>query len=107
MIARTRANTAAAQKPLVLNPSKKLSTRSTIRTFIMREKSPRVTQFSGAVIILRRKPIVALTRPSTTATMIAPVNQSTWTPGTIYAATKTATAETRSEMINFIEKMRK
>jgi site-specific DNA-adenine methylase len=49
MIARTRANIAAAQKPFVLNPLIKLSTRSTISTLIIKDTSPSVIQFSGAV----------------------------------------------------------
>lgn len=104
MIARTRANTAAAQKPLVANPSRRLSTRSTIRTLMMRDTRPSVTQLRGAVMSFRRRPTVALTRPKTTATKSAIRNPSTSTPGTRYAAAKTARPERRREMRNFILK---
>ena len=103
MIARTSANIAAAQKPLVLNQLIKLSTSSTIRTLIMRETSPSVIQFSGAVIILSRRPIVALTRPRITATIRAVTNPSIPTPGTRYAAANTATPDNKREIINFIK----
>lgn len=104
MMARTRANTAAAQKPLVLNPSMRLSTTSTMRTFMTSEISPSVSQFSGAVINFRRSQRVALTIPRTTATTSAMTNPLTSTPGTRYAAARTARAERRSEIRNFIEK---
>lgn len=83
MIARTRANIAAVQKPLVLNPAINLSTRSTISTLIIKDTSPSVIQLSGAVIILSKRPIVALTRPSKIATIKAVVRLSICTPGTM------------------------
>jgi hypothetical protein len=104
MIARKRANTAAAQKPFVLNPPIRLSTRRTMRTLIIKETSPSVSQLSGAVIILRRNPIVALTSPSKRATMRAIVRLSIWTPGTIYPAAKTASVENISEIMKFIKR---
>lgn len=102
MIARTRANIAAVQKPLVLNPAINLSTRSTMSTLIIRETSPSVIQLSGAVIIFSKRAIVALTRPRITATIRAVTNPSMPTPGTRYAAAKTATPDKRREMRNFI-----
>lgn len=107
MIARTRANIAAAQKPLVLNPAIKLSTRRTIRTLMMSETRPRVIQLRGAVSIFKRSQIVALTRPRTSATIRAVTKPSISTPGTRYAAAKTATADNRSDIRNFIVKIRK
>lgn len=108
MIARTRANIAAAQKPFVLNPAMKLSTRSTMRTLIMREISQRVSQFRGAVMSFKRRPSVALTSPRTIATMSAVTKPSIPTPGTRYAAAKTATPDKRREIRNFIlEKVKK
>lgn len=104
MIARTRANIAAAQKPLVLNPVIKLSTRRTIRTLITSDTRPRVSQLRGAVSIFKKNPIVAFTRPRTIATMRAVKKPSICTPGTIYPAANTATAERRRDMRNFILK---
>ncbi len=108
MIARTRANVAYAQKPLVLNPLIKLSTRRTIRTLIMSDTSPSVIQLSGAVRSFSRKPIVAFTRPRTMATIRAVTKPSICTPGTRYAEANTATADRRREIRNFIlEKVKK
>lgn len=74
-----------------------------MRTLMMRDTSPSVIQFSGAVIIFKSKPIVAFTRPSKRATMSAVVRLSICTPGTIYPATNTASVENMSEIMKFIK----
>jgi len=63
-----------------------------------------VSQFSGAVRNFNTNPKVALRRPTTMATINAVVNPSTRTPGTRYAAEKTANVERRREIRNFIKK---
>ena len=95
---------AAVQNPLVLNPIIKLSAKSTIKTLIMRETIPSVSQFSGAVIIFNKYPIVALIIPRTTAKIHAVKIPSTSTPGTTYAAPKTANDDSKRERRNLIVK---
>jgi hypothetical protein len=82
MIARARPKTAAAQNPLVANQNRKLSVIRTIITFITKETSPSVNQFSGTIIKFKKAPAVAFRIPQTRATISAVVIQSTSTPGT-------------------------
>jgi len=104
IIASTSAKTAAAQKPLVANPTIKLSVILMMRTLITKATIPSVSQFSGAVINLRTAPSVAFRTPHTTATMSAVTTPSILTPGTRYAAASTAQVDKRREMRNFIKK---
>ncbi len=96
---------ADAQNPPVLNQSTKWSTTKTINTLIINPIKPIVSQFNGAVIVFKNAPNVAFTTANTTATINAHINQSTCTPGTIYAATNTATAESNKCTINFMARL--
>lgn len=75
-----------------------------MRIFITKETSQSVIQFSGAVMSLSTKPIVAFTNHKITAKIKAQRYPSTSIPGTRSAATKTASADNKIEIINLIRK---
>ena len=99
---KTKAKIADAINHHVVKSSTRLSTSRIIHTLMTNPMKPIVNRFSGAVIVLRNAPKVAFTTAKTTATNRAHINQSTCTPGTIYVANKTASADNKRCHRNFI-----
>jgi hypothetical protein len=87
------ANTAAEIHPDTWNQSTSLSVKNTIRIVIINDTSPSVRKLRGSVSARRMVPTIALTKPNTTATIIAVHKPSICTPGEIYDASATAIPE--------------
>ncbi len=102
-IATTIANNAAVQNPSTSNlePSKE-SDNSTIKTVIINETNPSVSQFNGNVNNLKMEPTVALTNPITNPVTIAQPKPATLAPGISQQATATTTPVSKRLIINFI-----
>ena len=102
--ARTTANTSATQNPSMTKPGTSFATRRTMRTLIMREKSPSVRILSGSVRILSMGTMIVFTIARTTATMTAVRYPSTCAPGVRYDAIATASPEMRRLRSTFMRK---
>ncbi len=83
-------NNKAHQKEFTRNPSIRRSVREIINALRTSAKTPNVTNVMGSVRKNRIGLIEALIMPNTNATIKAVTNESTYTPGNKYAATKTA-----------------
>lgn len=97
---RRTANTAAEIHPEVVNPSTQRSVKNTIKIVMINDTRPKVRKFRGRVSARNTVPMIALTKPKTTATMIAVQIPSTDTPGVKYDASATAIPETTRLRIN-------
>ncbi len=80
----------AQRNPSIVNPLTNASTSIIIKALRTSVKRPRVTRVMGRVRIKRIGFMTALTIPKTRATMRAVTKLSTCTPGSKYAAIKTA-----------------
>jgi len=102
-IATTMANKAAVQNPSTLNLSPRSESESkTIKTVIIKETRPSVSQFKGKVNSLKIEPTVALTNPITNPVTIAQPKPATFAPGIIQQAIATTTPVSKRLIINFI-----
>lgn len=102
IIPRRIANTIPDIQFEISNPDTRFAVRRIIRNPIIAPTRPNVTKFTGIARNLNTAQSVALTRASTTATIIAVHSQLIDTPGVIYAATKTANPDTNKLIRNHI-----
>ena len=72
------------------------------QALITNKNRPRVRNVIGNVRMTRMGFKIAFSNPKTMATMMAPVNPATFTPGRNFAKTTTATAVSNILMIKFI-----
>ena len=84
----------------ISNPGISCAVRRIIKNPMNALTDPKVRKFTGMARNLNTAPIVAFTKPSTTATIIAVINPFTLTHGVKYAAIATARPETRRLIIN-------
>lgn len=96
------ANTAADKNPEIRNQSTRLAVKNTIPIVIINDTRPSVRKLSGSVRTRKIVPIKALTKPKTTATIMAVHKLSTVTPGVRYEARATAIPDTTKLIINLI-----
>ena len=98
----SKLNNRAIQKPLTANPSKNSLAKRIIQALMTKRNKPRVTMVIGKVRITRIGFKMAFNNANTTATIMAPVNPATSTPGSSFAKTTTATAVSKILMIRFM-----
>lgn len=95
-------NSKAVQKLLTEKLSKNSLANSIMQALITSKKSPNVTIVIGKVRMTNKGFKKAFNKPKTMATIMAPVNPATSTPGRTYAKITTATAVSKILMIKFI-----
>ncbi len=93
---RIRLKASAHQKLSTLKPGTILATRRTSNALIMNTDKPSVRTVTGIVRKIRIGRKIMLTIPRTTATIIATMKLSTFTPGNMYEVINTAEAFKRS-----------
>lgn len=98
----SKLNSRATQKPLTENPSKNLSAKRMMQALMTSKNNPRVTTVIGKVRMTKMGFKRAFNNPKTMATIMAPVNPATLTPGRTLAKMMTATAVSKRRMIRFI-----
>lgn len=99
---KSKLKSSAIQKPLTANPSKNSLAKRMIHALMTNKNNPSVTIVIGNVRMTRIGFKIAFSNAKTMATIIAPVNPATSTPGRNFAKTTTATAVSKILMIKFI-----